>query len=83
MNKTNITLSLILSIVLTLCCPILGALPLYYSIRCMIIPETDIENRFYFLKKAYKWLKISGITFVVSYATLLIIFGFIFYQDSL
>lgn len=83
MNKNDITLSLILSIVLTLCCPLFGALPLYYSVRCMVISEDDIENRYCYLRKAYRWLKICGITFVVSYATILIVFGFILYKDSL
>lgn len=60
-EKNQIIIVLALSITLTLMCPLVGIIPLYYSIKAWINnPLWEKE-----LKSAYKWAKRCAIIYVV------------------
>lgn len=64
-EKNQIIIVLVLSITLTLMCPLVGIIPLYYSIKAWIKQKKDNPLWEKELKSAYKWAKRCAIIYVV------------------
>ncbi len=82
MIRNSIISITLVSLIFAIFVPFLGFIPLFFSIQALhqFLIDEDYKMQLF---KSLKWLKICGITFVVSYATVLIIFGFILYQNNL
>lgn len=64
-GKNQVIAVLVLSVTLTLMCPLVGIIPLYYSIKAWIKQRKDNPLWEEELKSAYKWAKRCAIIWAV------------------
>ncbi|ADV44696.1 hypothetical protein [Bacteroides helcogenes] len=64
-KKNQIITALALSVTLTLMCPLIGIIPLYYSIKAWIKQRKDNPLWEKELKNAYKWAKRCAVIYAV------------------
>lgn len=64
MRNTISNVYLLLSIVVSILCPIFGLISLYHSIRAKKMENVDVELYKVELNKAYKWAQIAFIGFI-------------------
>ncbi len=72
MKNITINTTLFFSIILTLLCPILGIIPLYYSIKGLNTKNIAL------IKKADKWVKYITIFILFIWILLVPLFYFLF-----
>lgn len=77
--KNQIIAILALSITLTLMCPLVGIIPLYYSIKAWIKQEKDNPLWEKELKNAYKWAKRCAVIYTVLMFVYVILYIILMY----